>query len=614
MTRRLLGLAALTLLAATLTVGVLSADTKTPPAKPAISSVTVGDRQLTVNWNAATAPSDKPVIDYQVEYRAGSSGDWTNTATYSVSYDSDVQTDSDTTWSHQQDPLDLGTPTGGTGGNVASYVAPEPFTTQNGASRTGLYKVKQAVALMRIQVSGTASVQTTIRLMYSASKPVSLAYSGTELARANSTGSGNAVSLSFVASDLPANSFFWIDGYDRTIESGNLKLTATTISDRRLTIDIATLSTALNTNISGLTNQQSYQVRVRARNSDGWGAWSDASSATPLGTPDAPTGLSSVSGNQQLALSWSAPTNTGGYAITDYDIQYRAQTGQTWGSWTDWQGSTVSTATGTTINSGIANGTNYQVRVRAVNSAGDGDWSQPLTDTAGKPSQPSFALSTVQRPLPAGKSDRGGLLSMVLNAPGNGSAVSDYDLRYRASGTSTWYTYRDRSHDSGRLTDSKVVSNTVPIDFGTFSTPSGAVGVARESLGSGYVYKFSKAVDELWIRASGTITGGGTVVAHWHTSKPTTAQVATLGTQIFSVNTSVNAESEHTFWQDGWVVNLPANGYIWFYTTESKTLTKRRLQTRLHRQHGATAAGQRLRHADEQRNRGFRRWQRRRSD
>ena len=96
--------------------------------------------------------------------------------------------------------------------------------------------------------------------------------------------------------------------------------------------------------------------------------------------------------------------------------------------------------------------------------------------------------------------------------------------------------------------------------------------MVRESLGSGYVYKLTKAVDELWIRASGTISGGGTVVAHWHTSKPTTAQVATLGTQIFSVNTA------ETFWQDGWVVNLPANGYIWFYTTESETLTKRRLQ------------------------------------
>ncbi len=281
-----------------------------------------------------------------------------------------------------------------------------------------------------------------------------------------------------------------------------------------------------------------------------------------------------MSGNNRLALSWSAPTNTGGYAISDYDIQYRALSGETWGSWTDWQASTVSTSTSAAI-TGLVNGTKYQVRVRAVNSAGDGDWSQPLTDTAGKPSQPSFALSTVRRPLPAGRSDRGGLLSMVLNAPGNGSAVSDYDLRYRASGTSTWFTYRDRQHDSGRLSGSDTSSNSDPIDFGTFSNRSGAVGVVRESLGSGYVYKFTKAVDELWIRASGTITGGGTVVAHWHTSKPTAAQVSTLGTQIFSATTeSVN----NTFWQDGWVTNLPANAYVWFYTTDSETLTKRRLQ------------------------------------
>ena len=558
-----------------LTISPSSVEAKSAPGAPSISSVTAGDRQLTVSWSAASTPSDKPVVDYQVEYRAGTSGDWSNTATYSLSYDSAVQTGSDTTWSHQQDPLELGTPTGGTGGNIAAYVAPEPFTTQNGQSRTGLYKVKQAVALMRIQVSGTASVKTTLRLMYLKTKPVSLAYSGTELARADSTGSGNDVSLSFVAGDLPANSFFWIDGYDRTIESGNLKLTATTISDRRLRIYIDTASTALNTNISGLTNQQSYQVRVRARNSDGWGAWSVISSGTPLGVADAPTGLSSVSGNNRLALSWSAPANNGGYAITDYDIQYRARTGQTWGSWTSWQASTVSTSTSTTINSGVVNGTTYQVRVRAVNSAGDGDWSDAVTDTAGKPSQPTFTLSTVRRPQLAGRSDRGGLLSMVLNAPGNGSAVSDYDLRYRESGTSTWYTYRDRSLDSGKLTGNEVASNSDPIDFGTFSTPSGAVAVTRESLGSGYVYKFSKAVDELWIRASGTITGGGTVYAHWHSSKPTAAQVSTLGTQIFSATTeSVN----NTFWQDGWVNDLPANGYVWFYTTESETLTKRRLQ------------------------------------
>ena len=322
-------------------------------------------------------------------------------------------------------------------------------------------------------------------------------------------------------------------------------------------------------------------MRVRARNSDGWGNWSVVSTGTPLGTPEAPTGLSSVSGNSQLDISWSAPGNNGGYAISDYDIQYRALTGQTWGSWTDWQESTVSTSASTTINSGIVNDTTYQVRVRAVNSAGDGDWSGAVTDAAGKPSQPTIQLSTVRRPLPPGQTDRGGLLSITLSAVNNGSAVSDYDLRYRESGTSTWYTYRDRSHDTGRLSGSDTSSNTDPIDFGSFTSPSGAVGVARETLGSGYVYKFTKAVDVLWIRASGTITGGGTVYAHWHDSKPTAAQVATLGTQIFSATAdSVSG----AFWQDGWVTNLPANGYVWFYTADSETLTKRRLQLDFHRQ------------------------------
>ena len=566
-------LVALAIAAAVLSaLGVARAQAAVPPNAPSISSVTAGDRQLTVNWNAATTPGDKPVVDYQVEYRAGSSGDWSTASSYSIVYESPEQTGSDTTWAHNRNPLDLGAVTG----DAAAYIE----RTKGGRHNLdGVYRLKQAVAAVKFTVSGTTDGAGTLRSNYTKSPITDLRHNGKSMGANVVNTSATSFELTGVEQDLLANSYIWIDGWDHT--STNTKFPEfedVAISDRRLRIDIATASTALNTNISGLTNQLAYQVRVRARNSDGWGAWSAASGGTPLGIADAPANLASVSGNNQLALTWSAPANNGGYAITDYDIQYRASTGtNTWGSWSDWQASTVSTATSATINSGVVNGTKYQVRVRAVNSAGDGDWSAPITDTAGKPSPPTFTLSTVQRPLPEGRADRGGLLSMTLDATDNGSAVTDYDLRYRESGTTTWYTYRDRSLDSGRLSGSKTASNTIPIDFGAFSNPSGAVGVVRESLGSGYVYKFSKAVDQLWIRASGTITGGGTVVAHWHMEKPTTAQVATLGTQIFSVNTSVNTESDHTFWQDGWVTNLPADAYVWFYTTDSETLTKRRL-------------------------------------
>ena len=223
----------------------------------------------------------------------------------------------------------------------------------------------------------------------------------------------------------------------------------------------------------------------------------------------------------------------------------------------------------------MTNGSKYQVRVRAVSSVGDGLWTGAVIDTAGKPSPPTVTVSTIRRPLPPGKTDKGGLLSITLVAAANGSAVTDYDLRYRSAGTTTWYTYRDRSLDSGKLTESEVSGTADPIDFGTFSTPSGAVSVTREAVGTNNgLYKFSKAVDQLWIRAGGTITGGGTVVARWHTAKPTAANLATAGTEVFSVDT----ESDHTFWQDGWVVNLPANAYVWLHTSDTETLTERRLQ------------------------------------
>ena len=553
--------------------GVLPAhgDTATQtPGTPSITSVTAGDRQLTVNWSASSTPADRPVVDYQVMYRAGSSGAWSMASTYSVSYDSGVQDGSDSTWAHDRDPLDVGALSGG----IATYME----RTKGGRHNLdGIYRVKTDVAAVRVRVDGDASGAATIRGNYTTAPITDLRHNGTELGRVTQTAAQSDFQLAVVTPPLSSGSYIWIDGWDHT--STNTKFpefAAVEVEDRRLRIDIATVSVATSVTISGLANQRGYQVRVRARNSAGWSAWSNISSGTPLGTPDAPADLWLESGNRQLIARWTAPANDGGHTISDYDIQYRADTPGA--SWTDWQASTISTATATTINTGLTNGVEYEVRVRAVNSAGDGPWTDAVADTAGKPSPPALTLSTIRRPRPTGDYDGGGLLSITLAAADNGSAVTDYDLRYRRSGTTTWYTYRDRSHDSGRLTTSEASGSADPIDFGTFASPSGGVAVTRESIGSGNtakhgLYKFSKAVDQLWIRASGTITGGGTVAARWHTSKPTAANLATAGTQIFSAAT----ESDHTFWQDGWVVDLPANAYLWLYTTDTETLTKRRL-------------------------------------
>lgn len=79
-------------------------------------------------------------------------------------------------------------------------------------------------------------------------------------------------------------------------------------------------------------------------------------------TPAAPV-ISAVSpANESLAVAFSAPTHTGGSAITDYEYSFDGSTWVSFGSAT----------AGTKTISSLTNGTAYTVRVRAVNSSGDG--------------------------------------------------------------------------------------------------------------------------------------------------------------------------------------------------------------------------------------------------
>ncbi|MDE0292030.1 MAG: spondin domain-containing protein [Candidatus Dadabacteria bacterium] len=72
-------------------------------------------------------------------------------------------------------------------------------------------------------------------------------------------------------------------------------------------------------------------------------------------------------------VMWTAPGNAGRPAIQHYDLQYRQGTG---GSWTD--GPQDVTGTGSMIMN-LMEGTEYQARVRASNSDGDSPWSDPGT-------------------------------------------------------------------------------------------------------------------------------------------------------------------------------------------------------------------------------------------
>ena len=87
--------------------------------------------------------------------------------------------------------------------------------------------------------------------------------------------------------------------------------------------------------IAGLVPATVYQVRVRAVNADGDGAWSQpgtgCTAKAPL-APPTPTVTATPGSRKSLDVSWSAPPNTGRPDIQHYDLQYRQGAG---GNWTD---------------------------------------------------------------------------------------------------------------------------------------------------------------------------------------------------------------------------------------------------------------------------------------
>jgi hypothetical protein len=123
--------------------------------------------------------------------------------------------------------------------------------------------------------------------------------------------------------------------------------------------------------VTGLANGTTYQVKVRAKNAVGTGASSNMVSGTLIAVaPSAPTLNTLIETNSQLRLNFTLGSN-GGSAITD--IEYSIDNGTTWIS----SGQTTSPFNVT----GLANGTTYQVKVRAKNAVGPGEPSNMVPGT-----------------------------------------------------------------------------------------------------------------------------------------------------------------------------------------------------------------------------------------
>jgi titin len=170
--------------------------------------------------------------------------------------------------------------------------------------------------------------------------------------------------------------------------------------------------------ITGLTNGTTYTFKVAAVNAVGTGAQSAASAAiTAATTADAPTIGTATAGDASATVTWTAPANDGGSAITDYTITpYVGPTAQT---------PVSSSGTGTSkVVTGLTNGSTYTFKVAAVTGVGTGAYSaasNAVTPTAPAtaPSAPSITSAV------AGDTT----VSLTWTQPSNGgSPITAYQI------------------------------------------------------------------------------------------------------------------------------------------------------------------------------------------
>ncbi len=131
-----------------------------------------------------------------------------------------------------------------------------------------------------------------------------------------------------------------------------------------------------------LVNGTTYQFQVHAMNGTLVIAISDTFEVRVPTVPDAPTITRVDSGDGQVNINWTAPSNNGGSDITDYEYQYRESNGGNWETWTSFGGSFTHTSEDI---AGLTNGTAYEFQVRAVNAIGEGAESNTFSATPVQP-------------------------------------------------------------------------------------------------------------------------------------------------------------------------------------------------------------------------------------
>ena len=355
------------------------------PAAPSVGATSGSNTSLDVSWTAPGRNGGPAISGYNLQYREGTSGGWTNGPQ-----------------------------------NVSGTSRAIPGLVQGTA-----YQV-QIQAL-----NGETPSDWSLAGSGSTSSPTNAAPGPpTNVQAAPGVTSGSVrLSWSPPASDGGAD----IDRYQyRYKTTGNYPANWTTVNGG---------SSARSVTVSSLDNDTPHTFQVRAVNSAGDGTASEVI-ATPTGAatttvPGALGSLNASAGDGRVTLRWSAPSSDGGAAITRYEYRYKT-TGNYPVNWTTVPGSNATT-TSYTVPS-LTNGTLHTFQVRAVNSVGAGTASSEATatptTTEDREDEPTTSVPKAPRNLTAVGGDGQVVLTWDAPASDGGAKITDYE--YRIDGRGRW--------------------------------------------------------------------------------------------------------------------------------------------------------------------------------
>ena len=258
-----------------------------------------------------------------------------------------------------------------------------------------------------------------------------------------------------------------------------------------------------NTAFVTLTSGRTYRFKYSAINSEGEGTVSDEISILAATTPSVPLALTRVVSSSidagDVVISWTAPSNAGGVAVSGYKIYLGSVT------YVDGLSPSITTTSITQLTVGAS----YTISVAALNAVGEGAAASITVVAAGVPSKlsaPSVSASTTTS------------ITLTWSPPSfnGGSAVTSYLIK-RDDGPQTSYltavsvattSYTFSALLSTTLYYRIVVAAVNAIGQGDYSTVATYVAAAAPSVPQAFAAS-SQSVTEIALTwAAPSLTGG----------------------------------------------------------------------------------------------------------